>query len=75
MREYLEQFNLEETEEQRRHREAVLNQLYNLLETWIRSEYKLLGRGELDGDGDEDENEQATKGQRVHLCTFGSYRL
>jgi poly(A) polymerase len=53
-----------ESEDQLKHREMILASLDELLQTWIKNEYLLLGY-----DFEVDEN------PRVHFVTFGSYRL
>jgi poly(A) polymerase len=53
-----------ELEDQLKHREMVLASLDEVLQTWIKNEYLLLGY-----DLEADEN------PRVHFVTFGSYRL
>lgn len=64
--------NLRETPEQAMHRETVICTLGELLQTWIRSEYALLGHANAD---DSDDEEEMLKRKNVYFCTFGSYRL
>ena len=58
--------NLFESESELKHRECILASLSDLLQTWIKNEYILLGY---------EFEETDVEIPRVHFVTFGSYRL